>query len=193
MVIKQPNGLFAIFSGVVDNFIQYHGTEKEILEVLRKDMGERLAEEAMRAGKEDWPHMKYMSPGSGHDRWDHALRTIERVHKEAGLKEWMALYEDNDPTKKLWAVAISVEYRSGGTHVTVKTTTMQALSVRASSKDEALAKAQSYVLKEFPSGTGYCDPKFTAQEIPDSWVWTRARGIRMERDAAKKEKVSDGA
>lgn len=82
-IVKQPNGRFARFSEVVDDFTHMHMTESEAEELCRHypGMGRVEAEEKVRRAKEDQPG-RDGSPraGDGLDRWREALDVIESVH-----------------------------------------------------------------------------------------------------------------
>lgn len=93
MVVRQPDGLLAGFSSVVDNFTFFGGTREQVIRhfVERDGMSQSDAEEKVERGLLDvdpWTHGG--PPGSGHDRWDAALGTIVFRHGEEALRERLA-------------------------------------------------------------------------------------------------------
>ena len=86
-IVKQPNGLLARFSDIVDNFTDINMTKAEALEYCTKEMGEVAAIEKVNAGIKDYKPWTHNSVGSGHDRWDDCLKTIIRVHGQKEVDE----------------------------------------------------------------------------------------------------------
>lgn len=87
-IIKQPNGLLARFSDIVDDFTHMNMTEAEALEVCREYMGEEDARRKVLAGVQDWKPWTNSIFGDGLERWNDSLARIERVHgkRAAGLR-----------------------------------------------------------------------------------------------------------
>lgn len=85
-IVKQPNGLFARFSDVVDDFTHINMSETEALSVCKEEgCGEYEADKKMKAGKED--HIPWTEkPGSGLDRWNNSIDTIKTCHGEKIMK-----------------------------------------------------------------------------------------------------------
>lgn len=84
-VIKQPNGKFACFSGVVDHFIWYDATEEEARTLLREEYMEEIERRinmAMKKAIEDWPPYTQGVPGSGQDRWNYDAYSAMMVHPD---------------------------------------------------------------------------------------------------------------
>lgn len=80
-IVKQPNGLLAYFSEIVDDFTIYDMTEAEAMEELTKEMGRLDARAKLRRGLRDevgWPGPT--RNGSGLERFRDAIDTIRRVH-----------------------------------------------------------------------------------------------------------------
>lgn len=82
VVVRQPNGKYALYSTVVDHFLWYDATEKEARDLLLESLMLQIwgeIDDAMRAADEDWkPYIR--QPGNGLDRWDHAIRTALMYH-----------------------------------------------------------------------------------------------------------------
>ena len=82
-IVRQPNGLFAQFSTVVDDFTHYGMTEAEAYEVCLEGHAPEVAKNKMRRGVED--DMNGLSPKAGRapdglNRWRDALYTIALIH-----------------------------------------------------------------------------------------------------------------
>ena len=79
-IIKQPNGLYAVWSSNVDHFILLDATPKEIVDFETKEATrgiersvELLVESLDKGGK---PYYQFTMS------WDKAVEMIERIHKE---------------------------------------------------------------------------------------------------------------
>jgi hypothetical protein len=85
-MLKQPDGLIAIFSSVVDSFTHMNMTEAEAMEIGTSEWGEKTAREKLDRGLKDevlWPgDTDFVSDGLG--RWREALETTAFQH---GLTE----------------------------------------------------------------------------------------------------------
>lgn len=92
-IVKQPNGFYARFSDIVDNFTHMNMTEDEAHTLCRGFMGEDEARRKVRAGVEDWKPWTEENPGNGSERWDDSLETIQMVHGETGIEEVLAALE----------------------------------------------------------------------------------------------------
>ena len=79
-IVKQPNGLLARFSDIVDDFTHMDMTENEALEVCREYCGIEDAKRKVLAGVQDWKPWTMGVLGSGCDRWNDSVETIELVH-----------------------------------------------------------------------------------------------------------------
>ena len=79
-IVKQPNGLLARFSDIVDDFTHMDMTEAEALEVCREYLGIAEAEKKVLAGVQDWKPWTMGVLGSGLDRWNDSIDRIETMH-----------------------------------------------------------------------------------------------------------------
>ena len=79
-IVKQPNGLLARFSDIVDDFTHMNMSEAEALEVCREYLGIVEAEKKVLAGVQDWKPWTNGVLGSGLDRWNESIKTIKSVH-----------------------------------------------------------------------------------------------------------------
>ncbi|MFG6179612.1 hypothetical protein ACGTN6_20450 [Halomonas sp. THAF12] len=89
--VKQPNGLLAIFSDVVDDFTYVNMTAAQAFDHCKSKHGlsDADAHQKVRAGLDDWKPWAHTVKGSGHDRWDESLRIIQDAHGDLGLKKIM--------------------------------------------------------------------------------------------------------
>lgn len=84
-IVKQPNGLFARFSDVVDNFTHLDMTHDQALDFCREHMAEDAAQRKVHAAVEDHLPFTVGKRGSGSDRWNDAIETIAAVHGKNAL------------------------------------------------------------------------------------------------------------
>lgn len=86
-IVKQPNGLFARFSDVVDHFTNVNLTEDQVVEsCLEHGCSRQEAEYKLdRAARDLKPFS--IAEGNGLDRWNHCLGIIERVHGKLDMEE----------------------------------------------------------------------------------------------------------
>jgi len=89
-IVKQPNGLYARFSTIVDSFTHYGMTVEEAYEVCHRDMGIDDAKAKVQRGVED--DMTGFSLAvarlpDGLNRWRDALHTIAICLGEKALDE----------------------------------------------------------------------------------------------------------
>jgi predicted RNase H-like HicB family nuclease len=98
--LRQPNGLFARFSTVVDNFTHYAMTREEALGVARHELGRGDAEaKIQRAVDDDVNGMGIrIIKDDGLNRWRDCLETIQLMHGDAELAKVVAMIE-NEPTE----------------------------------------------------------------------------------------------
>ena len=96
-IVRQPDGLFARWSDVVDNFTHFNLTEGGVINVcmFEYSMGQESAKEKLRAAVEDWPKWKYNVQGTGHTRWDECLETVKLIHGKGEVKQVMSFLEDD--------------------------------------------------------------------------------------------------
>lgn len=92
-MLKQPDGLIAVFSSVVDDFTYMNLTEAEAMEVGASEWGERTAREKLDRGLKDerlWPNDEnFVSDGQG--RWREACGSIAFQHD---LKHLRARFDE---------------------------------------------------------------------------------------------------
>lgn len=74
-IVRQPNGLLARFSSVVDAFTHYDMSAEEAVEVCREELGRRDAIDKVRRGAADW-HPRTERLGDGLTRWRDALECM---------------------------------------------------------------------------------------------------------------------
>lgn len=72
--VLQPNGKYAVFSSIVDNFVLYDATSEEIWTYFRDAAGMRRANEAVKNADED----RNMDGSKG--RFEDCMRTIRNIH-----------------------------------------------------------------------------------------------------------------
>jgi len=82
MIVKQPNGLLARFSSVLDNFTHLDMSEAEALETCLEYMGRRDAPEAVAAGVNDLDryNLQPIGDADGLGRWKKAISAVTAVH-----------------------------------------------------------------------------------------------------------------
>lgn len=80
-IIKQPNGKFAIWSTIVDNFIMTDATPEEYIEFRIKEETERIKREIPEIINKLNNNIKV---GYFDQTWESALERIRKVH---GMKE----------------------------------------------------------------------------------------------------------
>lgn len=87
-IVKQPNGLLARFSDIIDDFTDMNMTEAEALELCRAyGMSEEDAKRKVLAGVQDWKPWTVGVPGIGMERWNDSLTRIENAHGEKVASE----------------------------------------------------------------------------------------------------------
>lgn len=89
-IVKQPNGLLARFSEVVDDFTHYDMTEDEAIECCREWLGRDEAEEKVAKGLRDEPCPPFViasGKDDGLDRYRDAVATIRLVHGDEQADE----------------------------------------------------------------------------------------------------------
>ena len=79
MIVKQPNGLLARFSSVVDDMTHTNMTDQEMLDVLVQVMGRKDALEKIQRGLDDFIKR-------GLARWHDCLEQIEVIHGKDMIK-----------------------------------------------------------------------------------------------------------
>jgi hypothetical protein len=96
-IVKQPNGLFARWSDIVDNFTDANASEEQALELCSEKMGKEEARTKVQCAIDDLNEAR--QKGSGLDRWNDCLNTIKIIHGEQELKDVLA-YIDNQKNKR---------------------------------------------------------------------------------------------
>lgn len=85
--VRQPSGLYARFSEIVDHFTHMNLTEEEVIEVCL-DNGCSIGEAHVKLARAIDDLKPFSTEeGSGLDRWNHCLSIIERVHGEETVEE----------------------------------------------------------------------------------------------------------
>lgn len=93
-IVKQPNGMLARFSDIVDNFTDLNLTEAEALELCEVYAFPLEAERRVKAGIEDWKPWQDDKKGDGLSRWKDCLDTIQVIHGKGAVQEILTLTED---------------------------------------------------------------------------------------------------
>lgn len=94
-IIKQPNGLYAIFSSVVDGFTYWNMTRQDIIDLWVEEQRQHLTEsvnkfcDALDASKNVYHQFQWS--------WDEALSEHERRH---GIDEELRTLTQVDSTKE---------------------------------------------------------------------------------------------
>jgi hypothetical protein len=90
-VLKQPNGKFAIFSSIVDDFTWIDMTSEEVLKVGTQQWGRETAIEKIERGIADAPLWENTGETDGLSRWRDACKNIALQH---GLKVLQSRMDD---------------------------------------------------------------------------------------------------
>ncbi|WP_455233188.1 hypothetical protein [Geopseudomonas aromaticivorans] len=87
--VRQPNGLLARFSDVVDDFTDGNLTAQDAFDICTSEHGltETEARRKVQAGVEDWRPWTNGVKGSGLDRWQASLESIRMMHGDAKVQE----------------------------------------------------------------------------------------------------------
>ena len=87
-VVQQPNGLFARFSSIVDNFTHFNCTDKEMLEILKGDgMSDGEAWAKIVRAKLNCEHQSHSVASEPLARWVGCLQDIRTIHGEKAAQE----------------------------------------------------------------------------------------------------------
>lgn len=89
--LKQPDGLIAIFSSVVDDFTGYNFTPDEALAYGTEQWGKSTAEEKLERAIKDEGLWEPYTTDDGLGRWRETLETIAFQH---GLKHLKSVLEE---------------------------------------------------------------------------------------------------
>lgn len=87
--LKQPNGLLARFSAVVDHFTHANLTREEAFEIACHDMGRRDAADKIQRALEDDHLGAPWSIADGLNRWREATETVADVHGAKELQRFL--------------------------------------------------------------------------------------------------------
>lgn len=93
-IIKQPNGLFAIWSSVVDNFIVLNYTAQQIVDKYIEEEKKRITESVandiklLEAGES--PYYQFTKT------WDGALQSIEIYHGKEEVTKLLKYYAEKE-------------------------------------------------------------------------------------------------
>jgi hypothetical protein len=88
--VRQPNGLIAHFSEIVDHFVFHSATVEESFEEWKRGMGTLEALEKVAGAIRDevpWAFATQPRIGDGLDRWRDAIAVVGRIHGAAARAE----------------------------------------------------------------------------------------------------------
>jgi len=86
-IVKQPNGLLAMWSDMSDSFTYINMDEPTALDLCRVSWGEEVSVAKVKAGVEDHVPWTHGVKGSGHDRWDDCVRNMDAEALKAILEK----------------------------------------------------------------------------------------------------------
>ncbi len=91
-VVRQPNGLLAVFSTIVDSFTMYDHTEAEMCEEWQLKIGrEEGVAKVARGLADDMTGIGEVTANDGLNRWRDALETIGLIHGDKERAKWEAI------------------------------------------------------------------------------------------------------
>ena len=83
MIVKQPNGYYARFSSIVDNFTHINLTKEEAFDLCQDNVGRNEAKNKIqRADSDANPRSHQPRQGNGLQRWNECLERILMQHGE---------------------------------------------------------------------------------------------------------------
>lgn len=87
--VKQPNGMLARFSDVVEDFTHYNMTPEEAIELCVEElnMGKVTAREKVQAGIDDIEPWSTNKHGDGLSRWRDAIESLGLNHSKKVVTE----------------------------------------------------------------------------------------------------------
>lgn len=88
--LRQPNGKLARFSTFIDDFTEFDMTPEEAESVVleeRIEEAKREAKEAVQRALDDVPPRMHGVKGTGLQRWQTALETVEAIHGKKKRKK----------------------------------------------------------------------------------------------------------
>ena len=107
-VVRQPNGLLAVFSTIVDDFTVVDATETEMREYFRDEIGVREGNAKVDRGLlDDMRGIGEITKRDGLNRWRDALETLEGVHGKRLARERAESGEravDAEPEPVEWCI-----------------------------------------------------------------------------------------
>jgi hypothetical protein len=100
--VKQPNGLLARFSDIVDNYTHVNMSTEEAISYCLKneDMGDLQASVKVETGVKDYGPFS-TTVGTGHDRWDDCNEKIVSNHGPEELSKILKEIESDFNKKKV--------------------------------------------------------------------------------------------
>jgi len=110
-MLKQPNGLIAIFSSVVDDFTHWDATPEEALAYGVEQWGRSEAQETLDRALMDVPLWKPHSADDGLGRWRETLTAIAFRHGVKHLQDRLEAIGQGDAEipPQAFEAALSVE------------------------------------------------------------------------------------
>ena len=90
-IVKQPDGLYAIWSTVVDNFVAVNCTVEEVIQHEIDDFAESIRHSVARTVERIESHGR---AGTHAPTFSEALKTIGNIHGPDELKEMIAFIAD---------------------------------------------------------------------------------------------------
>jgi hypothetical protein len=92
--VRQPNGLLAVFSTIVDHFTHLNLSEADAITWCGEQrLTEQESQDKVRRGVEDEPIGRRCCDIVGHQRWHDCLNTILHCHGTTGLAKFLADYQ----------------------------------------------------------------------------------------------------
>lgn len=92
-IVKQPNGLLARFSDIVDSFTDGNMNEHEAYRLCRQKLGINAAKRKVRAGLEDWLPWTIEQPSKdGLTRWRDSIETVEFIHGAKEAQDFVEMF-----------------------------------------------------------------------------------------------------
>lgn len=98
-IVKQPNGCYARFSDVVDDFTHMNMTREEALDVCLHEGGDALAENKLKNADEDQVLLGTVPKDApkGLHRWHHSLEKIRIIHGPKTMGERVKSDQEHKP------------------------------------------------------------------------------------------------
>jgi|SRR6185312_5029900 len=116
--VKQPNGKYAVFSTIVDNFVAANQTREEAFEYWRDEAGVHVAETKITSadidaecGADDIPLAR---TGDGLGRWRACLKTIASAHGMEELRDMLLEFELSQSQREQWEEETELDMEAKG-------------------------------------------------------------------------------